>query len=918
MLREPSGIRPRPPAAIGPYRIVRLIAEGGMGAVYEAVQENPRRVVALKVLRPGLASKEYLRRFAHEAQILGRLQHPGIAQIHEAGSAVTDVGEQPYFAMELVDGQPLTQFATARELDVRQRVELMVKICEAVHHAHQKGVIHRDLKPANILVEPSGQPKVLDFGVARLTDADVQHVTRQTNVGQIVGTLPYMSPEQVAADTLELDVRSDVYALGVVLYELLAGRLPYDLSRLPLLEAARVIREVEPTTLGTKSRLLRGDLATITAKALEKEKDRRYASAKELADDLGRFLRDEPIVARPPSTLYQLGKFARRNRVLVGAVAAVFLALIAGVVASVRFALDAQAAGALAAQRFTEEQAAKKLAVERKEEAEAALRDAAASSQFLWDLLELADPNVSGVKEMSVRALLREAVRILDDPEGELPPGVERVVRQSLSRGFLALSEPELAERQAQRALDLALAAEPRDEAVIRSCKSHLGNALAQRGKYAEAARVLDEALESALAAEGSESVFTARVQNALSGALYNLNRPDEAERLSSEALETLRALAGPKAVELAPVLSHLTLLAYTRRDVPTAEGYALEAKEILEEHGYADRPHHFRVLLQLGRVRALQRKSKEAVEHFTRALGIARAYYGEQHSDVADALEGLAVSSMHLGELATAREYATQCLLLRRGIHGEHRDTATILTTLAQLEDDLGRPEEALSLLDEAYEMRMKIFGAESPAIGDSLRRKGVALMRVGRDAEAEETLLAARAQWERSLGAEHADLADVDEDLGDLMRKLDRGREAVEYSRACYERRARTRGETAYQTLDARTNLVRSLFVARDWEGARQFCENQVGLYAERLRPGHPLVSYTKIELGRAYAGLGRADEGVDLAREGWAVVREVPGLLLENRLDALTWLVDIHVAAGREGEAAEFRSELEALRR
>jgi len=227
------GAAARPlPTAIGRYRIIRLLGEGGMGTVYEAEQDQPRRLVALKVIKPGLAAGERLWRFEHEAQALGRLQHPGIAQIYEASTADTGFGPQPYFAMELIRGLSLQEYAKSNSLDTRQRLALMVKICEAVNHAHQRGLIHRDLKPGNILVDETGQPKILDFGVARVTGSDEQ-ATRQTDLGQLVGTLAYMSPEQVMADPLEMDTRSDVYSLGVILYELLSGRLPYNVNHRP-------------------------------------------------------------------------------------------------------------------------------------------------------------------------------------------------------------------------------------------------------------------------------------------------------------------------------------------------------------------------------------------------------------------------------------------------------------------------------------------------------------------------------------------------------------------------------------------------------------------------------------------------------------------------------------------------------------
>jgi serine/threonine protein kinase/Flp pilus assembly protein TadD len=319
------------PTLIGHYRILRLLGEGGMGAVYEAEQESPRRVVALKVIKSGFASAPALRRFEQEAQALGRLQHAGIAQIYEAGMASIGSGLQPYFAMEYIHGQMLGEYASNHDLNTRQRLELMAKICEAVHHAHQRGLIHRDLKPSNIIVDESGQPKILDFGVARMIDNDA-NASRHTDVGQLVGTLAYMSPEQVLADPSEMDIRSDVYSLGVMLYELLAGRMPYDIKRAKLAEAIQTICETDPLPLGTVQRAYRGDIEVVVAKALEKDKNRRYASADDLRNDMARQLANEPIAARRPSALYRFQKFARRHKPLViGTAAALGLAASAAV-----------------------------------------------------------------------------------------------------------------------------------------------------------------------------------------------------------------------------------------------------------------------------------------------------------------------------------------------------------------------------------------------------------------------------------------------------------------------------------------------------------------------------------------------------------------------------------------------------------
>jgi WD40 repeat protein/predicted Ser/Thr protein kinase len=337
-LRSALSLRSALTVSFGRYRILRLHGEGGMGTVYEAEQDSPRRTVALKVIRPGLLSPEFVKRFRIEAQILGRLQHPGIAQVYEAG-----MGEdgRPFFALEFIRGMPLDEYARSRDLDAAARLELLARVCDAVQHAHDKGVIHRDLKPSNILVDDTGKPRVLDFGVARVTAADLQTISSRTQTGQLLGTLNYMSPEQIAADPARLDRRSDVYTLGVILFELLAHRLPYDLDQLPVHEVARVIQQQEPSRLGSVDAHYRGDVEIIVAKALEKDKTRRYATAGDLASDVRRYLRGEPIAARPASALYQLHKFARRHKALVAGVSGILAALVVGTIVSIAFALRA-------------------------------------------------------------------------------------------------------------------------------------------------------------------------------------------------------------------------------------------------------------------------------------------------------------------------------------------------------------------------------------------------------------------------------------------------------------------------------------------------------------------------------------------------------------------------------------------------
>jgi serine/threonine protein kinase/tetratricopeptide (TPR) repeat protein len=582
---------------VGPYKLLEQIGEGGMGLVFMAEQTRPvKRLVALKVLKPGLDSRQVVARFEAERQALALMDHPNIARIIDGGT--TDSG-RPYFIMELVRGVPITDFCDERKLTTRQRLELFVQVCAAVQHAHQKGVIHRDLKPSNVLVtlhDTVAVPKVIDFGIAKATSQPLTDRTLFTHFAQMVGTPLYMSPEQAEMNGLDVDTRSDVYSLGVLLYELLTGTTPFEqeaLRKAGLDEMRRMIREQEPpspsqrlNTLDAQSastvserrgvdgrrlgQLLRGELDWVVMRALEKDRDRRYESASALAADVQRYLADEPVAACPPSAGYRLRKFWRRNRRALVTAGVIAAALVAATVVSTWQAIDANTARKLADERLASEQDARLLADERLDNETIARRQAAtdaaiarAVTDFLQrDLLRqvaseprFGEPGGDNPFLTVREALDRSAARI--DERFRDQPLVEAAIRMAIGDGYFSLDETQQAALHLKRAVGLRREHLGPDHQDTLDSMGQLAAAYTHCGCFKEAIDLRQQLLERYQARFGADDPRTLAQVEGLAGALSKAGQWESSARLRKQLLDKQRATGGPPPLD---IMHHLAL----------------------------------------------------------------------------------------------------------------------------------------------------------------------------------------------------------------------------------------------------------------------------------------------------------------------------------------------------------------------
>ncbi|HYS04345.1 MAG TPA: serine/threonine-protein kinase [Candidatus Dormibacteraeota bacterium] len=709
-----------PPSAsgstIGPYRVVREIGRGGMGVVYEAEQKSPRRPVALKVILGGRhVDAEAVRMFRRETDSLARLKHPSIAAIYESGST----GEgQHFFAMELVQGRSLSEYLDERgparsRSDVRLRLALFRKICAAVAYAHQRGVIHLDLKPSNILVleAPGGEVpeiKVLDFGLARITDPDAQGATAVTAFGRVQGTLPYMSPEQVRGRRDEVDVRSDVYALGVILYRMLTGRLPYDLEGLEITEAARIVCEEAPLPLGSAAgsgARFDHDLTVIVNKALEKEPGRRYPGVAALDEDVARYLDGRPILARPPSAAYLIRTLVARHKIPVAAAGALLVLLVGFAIA-----MTLQA---------------RRIATER-DRANREATTAERVSDFLTGLFKVSDPDETRGNSIKVR-------EILDS-------GLEKIGKE-------LADEPEVQARLMQT----------------------MGKVYANLGLYPKALPILEQSVATRRRLLGDEHPDTLAAMYDLALLYVNLGRRAEAEKLDDRILETRRRLLGEEHPETLCVMAGLALIDRLQGRFEQAERLERQVLEVRRRVLGEDHPDTLDSMVDLAGVYYEERRYADAEMLYRTAIEKIRRVLGEENSVTLRNITSLANVYERQGRYAEAEAlHRDSRERLRRLLGDDHPLTFKATNDLAVLLDDRGRYADAEPLYRDNLERERRVLGEDHPSTLTSMNNLANVYSSEGRYTEAEALFRESLERGRRVLGENHPDTTNTLYNLG------------------------------------------------------------------------------------------------------------------------------------------------------
>lgn len=792
-------ITEKPGAQIGPYKIREQIGEGGFGAVFVAEQTKPvRRNVALKVIKPGMDTKEVIARFEAERQALALMDHPNVAKVLDAGT--TDSG-RPYFVMELVQGVPITEFCDQQRLSTKERLQLFVDVCQAVQHAHQKGVIHRDIKPSNVMVtmyDHRPVVKVIDFGVAKAIGTQLTEKTIYTAYGQMVGTPMYMSPEQAQLSGLDVDTRSDVYSLGVLVYELLTGVTPFDketLQKAGFDEMRRIILEEEPrspsvhvSTLlaeqlstvsdqrkidaGRLSQLLKGELDWIVMKGLEKDRSRRYETAASLADDVDRYLNDEAVQACPPTMAYRLGKFVQRNKAAFGVAAAMVVLLLVGIVATTWQAVRATseknravAAEDLAERRLQESEAARaqsdkdrQTAFDAQKKAEAALSESKAISEFLTDLLKKPRPGEEGGgRDVKLVDLLDDAVQRLDQSKTISPDRIAEL-RGKIAATYHALSSYEEAIELRESTLDHFQQTWGEGHPATIAPMVNLANSYRSTGRTTEAAHVLEDAVALSLKHFGREHKTTVLAMASLADSHESAGRSDEALMIREDVLELSRRVFGTDHVETHRAMNNLAISFFRAGRFDEAlelreETFAKRQQTLGNEH-----PETIIAMMNLANSLETSDRLDDALKMREGVLGLSRKVFGPDHLETSRALHNLANSLALAGRLDEALELREEILAQRqRKLGSEHPETLRAMDSLAGCHHKAGEVEEAADLREEILPLSRKVHGPGAPFTQLMMNNLAVSCHLAGRlerELEVRAELLAVR---NRTLGPDH-----------------------------------------------------------------------------------------------------------------------------------------------------------------